>query len=70
MSGGILNPPRAAEVCLQMIARVRNDRSEMERQLSTQLLDRETYLQMFGAAQALRQVEVQVEAIYNRTFGV
>lgn len=67
---GLLNPAVEASVCQKMIGRVAEQLAQVEKQLSLNLMDRESYLQAFGKATALRAALAAQQQIYDAHFNV
>ena len=67
---GLLNPAVEASVCQKMIGQVADHLAHVEKQLSLNLMDRESYLQAFGKAAALRAALATLQQIYDAHFNV
>lgn len=64
----LINDPREAETCQEMIASVRKAREAIEHMLISTVLDRETYLLKMGAADALRSQQEELHALFRRRY--
>lgn len=69
MSGGaLLNAPQDSDFG-KAVLRSMDERIEtLERKMLTSLLDRESYLQIFGALQEMKNQRKDMQMIYNRNF--
>ena len=62
----LLNPAKESACVEEMLLYVDVQIEKLETQLATSLMDRETYLQKFGAATELRRVRDDLKEIYKR----
>lgn len=70
MSQALLNPTEEAAVCKKMIGILIEQRNEVDKALTTRLLDRETYLQHFGKRVGLEKAIMELTSQYNKEFNV
>lgn len=65
---GLINPPVEAHACQMMIRHVEGQLRQVQRELSTVVLDREQYLVKVSRAITLEGVRADLEKIYAREF--
>lgn len=70
MKHGLLNPPVEAAACRQMLDHVAQRIVQMERELTSVTLDRETYLEKIGAVKEARALMRALDDIYGKEFRV
>lgn len=66
----LLNPTTDADGCQAMLSVARQLLEQREKELVTAVLDRETYLQKIGAANALRTLIARMEREFSRRFEI